>query len=144
MTEFESRLSQMAVTEKESVFGTWKYTPTFIGTREADGYTFKFGEEDSTWTGTFDGTSYDVFFVVVHPSGIMHVPYGLIFFEGTVDGKSGTLVIRFVGKKTVEPQLWSGEWVILSGEGDLENLRGQGTFWGPSLDLDYSGKIQPA
>ena len=26
---------------------------------------------------------------------------------------------------------WRGTWIITSGTGDLEGLRGHGTFWGP-------------
>ncbi len=66
---------------------------------------------------------------------------GVINFDGRVGDNYGTLVIKFVGKKTGEPLEWYGTWVILSGTGDLENLRGRGTWWGPSTDLDYAGKI---
>jgi len=119
--------------------GEWTYTPTPIDIRYADGNTFIHGEEVSTWTGTFLGASYDVFTVIRHEK-IWNVE-GLIDFTGTVNGKSGTLVILFVGKLTPPPGEWSGEWVILSGTGDLENLRGQGTWWGPPKDVDYSGKM---
>jgi hypothetical protein len=130
--------------------GIWTYTfpSTFIETREADGNTFIYADEDGLWhDGTFLGTSYDVFTVVVHPSGFWNVR-GLSFFDGTVDGKEGSLVILFVGKKTGEPFLWSGQWVILSGTGELADLHGQGTWWGPGAlepwvpgDLEYSGQI---
>jgi len=125
--------------------GDWKYTlkPGFpVITKVADGNTFKYGEEWGTWDGTFVGTSDDVFTVVVHPSGFVTCQ-GLIDFDGKVMpmDKSGTLVIRFVGKKNLTTGLWSGEWVILSGTDELASLCGQGTWWGPSLDLDYSGQI---
>lgn len=119
--------------------GKWTYVPTIINERKADGNTFKYGEETATWSGTFVGTSYDVFVVVVHPSGLATCPYGLINFVGTVNGKEGTLVINFVGQKP--GSIWYGQWVIISGTGELANLRGQGTWWGPPLKMDYSGDI---
>lgn len=118
--------------------GAWTYVPTFTQ-RVAGGNTFRYGEEVSTWTGTFDGTSNDVFTAVIHPSGHVTVT-GLIDFTGIVNGAEGTLVIRFVGTRVL-PGPWSGQWVILSGSGDLANLHGQGTWWGPPTDVDYSGQI---
>ena len=120
--------------------GTWEYTPGVKDFRYGDSYTFILGDEDGTWTGTFTGTSYDVFSAVIQPSGIVYLHYGLIFFEGTVDGKEGTLIISFAPGENIGGE-WSGEWEILSGTDDLENLRGHGTWWGPSKDLEYSGKI---
>lgn len=124
--------------------GTWIYTPTPDRIWTGYGNTFRYGHEVSTWTGTFDGTSYDVFTVVVHPELDLNVE-GLINFNGTVNGKSGFLVIRFDGKKPAGEN-WYGQWVILSGEGDLANLCGQGTWWGPGYPdpkgLEYSGRIR--
>jgi len=129
-------------TPSEPASGTWAYTVTHIeDTKVAGGNTFRYGEEIGTWTGTFVGTSFDYFELVVHPSGFVTCQ-GQINFEGTVNGdKSGTMVILFVGKKNLEINLWSGKWVILSGTGDLANLRGKGTWEGPSFNLDYSGQI---
>lgn len=126
--------------------GTWNYTPRII---EMWDWGF-LGDEVANWTGTFNGTSYDVFTVVFHDWGWSAI--GLIFFDGTVTleddtVKEGSLVILFVGKKP-EGQDWHGHWVILSGKGDLANLRGRGTWWGPGAPepgvegpLDYSGWI---
>ncbi len=119
--------------------GEWKYAPIIIKVREAGGNTFMYGEETATWTGTFDGTSYDYFVVIRHPSGLATCPYGLIEFEGTVNGKEGTLVMKFVGTKA-GPE-WYGQWEIISGTGKLANLHGQGNWWGPPTDMDYSGQI---
>lgn len=67
-----------------------------------------------------------------------------------MSGKWGTLEMRVVGSSPDVPTGWEGKWVILSGTGDLANLRGQGTWWGPGYDpanpleygkIDYSGKI---
>jgi hypothetical protein len=123
--------------------GDWKYAlkPGFpIVTKVADGNTFKYGEESGTWTGAFIGTSNDVFALVMHPEGFVTCQ-GLIAFTGTVDGKSGTLTILFVGKRTLSTGLWYGQWVILGGTDALAGLHGQGNWWGPPLDLDYAGVI---
>jgi len=66
-------------------------------------------------------------------------------FEGTVMGKEGTLVIQLVGWRYL-PEDWYGQWLIISGTGELANLRGQGIWWGPGFgaegpDIFYSGQI---
>lgn len=131
-------VSMVYATPPETASGAWTYVPTF--TQEVRGRNmFRYGEEDSTWTGTFEGTSEDVFTAVIHPSGVVTVK-GLIDFRGIVNGAEGTLVVRFVGSRVL-PGDWYGQWVILSGEGDLDNLHGRGTWWGPPTVVDYSGQI---
>jgi hypothetical protein len=61
-------------------------------------------------------------------------------------GYEGTLVIKAQGKQeggTILPSeaLWTGQWVIISGTGELEGLRGQGTLSGPSGVIDFTGKV---
>jgi hypothetical protein len=128
-------------TPPEPASGSWTYIVDLIEiTKVAGGNTFKYGEETGTWTGTFVGTSFDFFELIVHPSGFVTCQ-GLIDFTGTVNGESGTMIIKFIGKKTGDPMLWSGTWVIISGTGGLANLHGRGTWEGPSFNLDYSGQI---
>lgn len=130
----------------EPVSGTWLYLPSSIViTKTVDGNTFKSGVEDGDWSGDFDGTSEDFFEVIAHPAGFVTCQ-GQINFDGIVNGESGTMVIRFVGKK--EAGLWSGKWVILSGTDDLANLHGEGTWEGPGYlggvawgELTYTGMI---
>ena len=134
-------ISSAHATPPTTASGDWTYIVTHEEiTREADGNTFIYGEDVGTWTGTFDGTSDETFIVVVHRSGFMYYK-GLLDFTGTVDGKSGTLVIRTVGKYDPGTEEWSGQWVIISGTDDLANLRGQGTFRGISYAVEYSGKV---
>ena len=129
------------------VSGRWTYTPAPISTRWAGSNFIVDGHEESKWTGTFEGSSYDTFTVIKHdaypdPNSPRFVNViGVINFVGTVEGKEGTLVIKFVGKTGEETGEWYGTWVILSGTDELENLRGRGIWWGPSTDLDYTGKI---
>lgn len=125
----------------EPASGTWTYVLTHLEvTKEAGDNIFRYGEEIGTWHGTFEGTSEDYFELVVHPKGFVTCQ-GRIDFEGSVNGRSGTMVILFVGKKNLETGLWSGKWVILNGAGDLVNLRGHGTWDGPSFSLEYAGQI---
>ena len=138
-----------------AVSGTWSWrTPSmpsppgfFTVKKLANGNTFIHADDDALFTGTFDGTGYDVFTMTVHPNGFA-TGSGRTLFTGTVMGKSGTLVIMWVGNTKDESGWWWFKWVILSGTGELANLRGQGTSWGPGPagpgvwgGVDYTGKI---
>ncbi len=70
----------------------------------------------------------------------------IVSFDGTVNGKSGTLKMSVVGKRPDAFADWEGKSVILSGTGELANLRGRGTWWGPGAaeegkwgDIYYDG-----
>jgi len=89
--------------------------------------------------------------VLVYPDTGLKEVVLLSVHETEVDGKAGTVVVRLIGKKP-EGGDWFGSWVILSGTGDLENLRGQGIWRGPGYegpqipgdypDIYYSGHIR--
>jgi hypothetical protein len=128
--------------------GRWTYEPEVIAewneTLEGDaiGFVYVIGHETGTWTGPFEGSSYDVFLLKDYrpEEDKVELPYGEISFEGSVNGKKGTLIIDFAPGEKVEGE-WSGEWEILSGTGGLKKLRGEGRWEGPSRDLDYWGEI---
>jgi len=126
--------------------GIWTYIPAdMTPIKLADDNTFFEVKSIDIVTGTFDGPGAGVDVLVLHSSGFW-TGIGVATFEDCmVDGKSGTLVIRWAAHTTAETGLWSGQWVILSGTGDLANLRGQGTFWGPEeaggFTYPYSGWI---
>ena len=114
-------------------------------------YTFENGEwsqgdfEDVLY---FDGVSTEDGKVVIHSSGFWSFN-AIVSFEGEVDGKSGILKMSVVGKAPDQFSDWKGQWVILSGTGELSNLHGQGTWWGPGApavgewgDIYYSGKVK--
>ena len=70
----------------------------------------------------------------------------IVSFEGYVDDKYGTLKMSVVGTRPDGLADWQGKSVILSGTGELANLRGQGTWWGPGApapevwgDIYYAG-----
>ena len=130
--------------------GIWKYMPTeltFI--KESGGNQFFDLTEAGIWTGTFKGTSVDYGPVVMHRSGATSFK-GIVDFDGEVDGKTGTLMIKVNGRKPNPTADWKGSWVILSGSGELSNLHGQGKWWGPGYNpadpttygvIHYSGHI---
>ena len=131
-------------TPPEPVSGSFDYTYSVLGMREADGNAFIYAEEWEDWTGDFEGSAHAYFTVMAHKSGWKNVQL-LTTFTGTVDFKSGTLVLRLFGKKPLDGE-WYGQWVILSGTDELANLRGQGTWGGPGFgapgpDIWYKGKI---
>jgi hypothetical protein len=131
--------------------GEWTYVPDLAGLtfRPAGNATFIHGSEDSTFTGTFEGTSYDEFVVRCiqkGPETVLNTGKLMIEFTGEVDGRVGGLTIMALGKQdstTCGPSgaIWYGTWVILGGSGELANLHGHGTWTGPSLALDYAGEI---
>ncbi|MBN2334428.1 hypothetical protein JXL21_02635 [Candidatus Bathyarchaeota archaeon] len=125
--------------------GTWVFYPEHKDLKFGEGYTFVLGNETGEWTGTFEGTDYAIFFAEKNPEGtVVYLPYGVIFFEGQVNGKSGTLRINFgPAVKTGDPMLWSGSWEIMSGTGELENLYGQGTWYETEpTHIVYTGWVQ--
>ena len=115
-----------------------------------DGKTWVFAEEWETWDGDLAGDGHAYFIVMVYPDGLKEVVL-LSVLETEVDGKEGTVVVRLIGKKPAGGE-WFGSWVILSGTGELENLRGQGIWRGPGYegptipgeysDIYYSGHIR--
>jgi len=131
----------------ENVSGLWQYQPFLEGIRFADGNTFMETFENGKWSGTFSGTSTEDGKVVLHSSGAWSFR-GIISFVGEVEGRSGTLTMIAIGTTPDDFTDWTGTWVILSGTGELANLHGQGTWWGPGAadfgvwgDIYYSGEI---
>lgn len=148
MVAFLSMLWMPALhaTPPTPVSGTFDYTFEITDERWADGHYFFEATEWETWEGDFEGTAVSFFRVVWFnfDSGPLNV-WLRADFEGTVMGREGTLVIQLVGWRYL-PEDWSGQWVIISGTGELANLRGQGIWGGPGFgapgpDIWYSGQI---
>lgn len=144
-------LSMLSITafakQAEPAEGLWQYQPFVDEVRLADGNTFLKTHENGKWFGTFSGESTEDGRVVFYSSGASSF-HGTVSFEGDVNGKVGTLTMLAVGTRPDRPTGWTGRWVILSGTGDLANLRGQGTWWGPGApapeqwgDIYYAGDI---
>jgi hypothetical protein len=129
----------------EPAEGLWQYQPFILEVREAGCNTFMKTFENGVWTGTFEGTSTEDGRVVIHCSGAWSFK-AIVSFEGSVAGKTGTFEMSVVGKRPDATADWVGKYVILSGTGDLADLRGQGVWWGPGApapgewgDIYYEG-----
>ena len=129
----------------EKAEGLWQYQPFILEVKEAGCNTFLTTFENGLWTGTFEGTSTEDGKVVIHCNGAWSFN-AIVSFEGSVAGKSGTMTMSVVGTRPDGLADWEGKSVILNGTGDLANLRGQGTWWGPGApapevwgDIYYEG-----
>lgn len=111
--------------------GLWRYRPHIVDMREAGGNTFLTTWEEGVWTGPFEGESREDGKVVIHRSGAWSFKAIVTFDSVTVEDKTGSLVMSVVGKRPDGISDWAGKWTISSGTGDLANLRGHGTWWGP-------------
>jgi hypothetical protein len=86
------------------VAGSFNYTPEILASATAEGYTLSDATEQEVWIGDFVGTAVSPFPLIAWESG----------------ARDAWLLTE-----------WHGEWMIVSGTGDLENLRGHGVAWGP-------------
>jgi hypothetical protein len=95
-----------------------------------------------TFIGSFTGTEYDF----VHADGSA-VFYGSGIFTGTVNGKSGTFAMNYIGRSTSENS-FDAHWIIHDGTGDLIHLYGDGTLAGTAgtstvaCAIPFSGTYQ--
>lgn len=130
----------------KKVTGTWSWVNTTmeIWKETKKGVIFVSGTEAGTWTGALEGSSVDGFGAKIWPDGRLWALLD-ISFQGSVDGKTGTLQILTTAVQAEPDQLMSGEWTITSGTGELANYRGQGTwvYAGPDPDhATYTGMIR--
>lgn len=103
--------------------------------------------ENGLWTGTFEETSTEDGKVVIHCNGQWWFR-AIVSFEGKVERRSGTLEMLAVGARAAAVTDWIGKSTILSGTGELANLRGQFEWWGPGApapeqwgDIYYEGNF---
>jgi hypothetical protein len=136
--------------EPMPVSGSFEYSPEVFSKVSAGGSVFFDASEDEVWTGDIEGTAVAPFRMVVTPDGAfdawLHAE-----FEGTVLGEyEGTMTVVSRFKRPAVGAHWTGEWIILNGTGELEDLRGHGTAWGPGFNRDdpeagpdifYSGQV---
>lgn len=144
-------LSGAAVAQEPiPVSGTFDYTPEVFARVPGGGGVFVDASEAEVWTGDIEGTAAAPFRVVVGPDGSFEA-WILAEFEGTVLGEyGGTMVMASRYTRPAATAHWTGEWIILSGTGDLENVHGHGSAWGPGFnredpeagpDIFYSGEV---
>jgi len=70
---------------------------------------------------------------IVTMHGVWDTPEGV-----TVNGVSGTVHVRYEGTADPVTGAFQGQFVIVSGTGDLANLRGQGTMWADESGAWYT------
>jgi len=147
-----SVLSLPAVAQEQGPFpvsGSVNYTYKLLASGESGGNTFMDATEDEVWTGDIEGTGVSPFPFVIWSSGVQDA-WLLTEFKGTVLGKyKGTWVMLGIYSRPDATAQWEGEWMIVSGTGDLEHLRGHGVAWGPGstnkddgvTDIFYTGEV---
>lgn len=140
----------------DDVFGVFTYEPAgCLLDRWAGDNEFLLGCTDSGVYyegGTFVGYSYETYDVILHGSqGGYIFEHGwyrgtVTIEEATVVGRTGTLVLEFIGTSPGDIFVWNGTWRIVSGTGDLADLRGSGSWetYGPStpFTVEYVGKMK--
>ena len=73
--------------------------------------------------------------LMTNPDAWLNVHEKLTFQTFTVTGLSGTVTMQLVISKT------KGSWTILSGTGELANIRGQGKISMETTPYTYTGQI---
>jgi hypothetical protein len=113
--------------ERGIMFCSMGFTDTYTGKLAGTANETSWGSINDTNYGTFTG---------------MYFSMGTVEFEGSLCGKSGTFTAEFwrVGKGGTDGYA-RGEQTIISGKGDLENLRGTIVYTvDPQEDGSYVGK----
>jgi hypothetical protein len=116
--------------------GTFVDVVTSTQVRMADGNLIITQTISQTLMGTFIGTASQQATTVVHRTGAANF-FGAETCTCTVAGKTGSLVIGFSGTSAPNGS-FEGQFVIVSGTGDLANLNGRGTIQSPN---NYTGVI---
>jgi hypothetical protein len=116
--------------------GTYVDVVTSTQVRMADGNLIITQTISQTLMGTFIGTASQQATTVVHRTGAANF-FGAETCTCTVAGKTGSLVIGFSGTSAPNGS-FEGQFVIVSGTGDLANLNGRGTIQSPNV---YTGVI---
>lgn len=117
--------------------GTWWYRPSQPPEEKLAGGNLHMKiADEGFWVGTFAGDSTDYGFAIIHTDGHWTYKGWVTINPVTVDGKTGSIEMRVNGSRPDMFSDWTGTWVITGGGGDLQNLHGQGTWWGPGWQGD--------
>lgn len=119
-----------------TVSGSFDFFPESYASFASGGRKFKDAYETEVWVGDIVGTATAPFRVSVNPDGTINA-WLWAEFEGTILGEyEGTMVMLSLYTRHSSQTHWSGQWIIMSGTGDLENVQGYGTAWGPGFVPD--------
>jgi hypothetical protein len=137
-----------------AVSGHWTWINNSATVTDLDtGEQLVSGDEFGTWTGTFKGTSYDVFEMTFAPPIWLtdaDTEWGPAWgtltatFTGRMGGKNGTATMYFTIREAANTWVMTGTWVILSGTKALKHVTGSGTWVSSGFDssADYAGTIR--
>ena len=98
--------------------------------QEVDGQTTTTASFIGDFTGTISGAFVAEFFFTIEPNGVFE-GIGYLTCNCTVDGRSGTLIERYILVGGASPQgevVSRGTWEIVRGTAELSSLRGGGSF----------------
>jgi hypothetical protein len=132
------------------VSGAWSWVSlSYTQTPLDDGSILAAGARAGTWTGTFEGSSSDVFAMAWTPpfGDTLHgAAWGTLtaMFTGWVGGKHGTVTMFFTMQEPANDPVITGTWVILSGTKALKHVGGSGTWVSSGVDpsATYGGTIR--
>ncbi len=114
--------------------------PGFALIRNAGDVTIYTVTEHDTYAGALEGVTIGQSTLRLEGSGDFTLE-GQHVFAGTVDGRSGTLVL-LIEARGIFPTSFVGQLVILSGTDGLADLRGSWTVQGiPGYAGTYSGQV---
>ncbi|MPY79140.1 MAG: DUF3224 family protein, partial [Actinophytocola sp.] len=124
----------------DNTFTTRSWQEDVVSGRE-DGPRYAHAHATFTYSGVIEGTStcdYLLFYPGEKPDSVGTTSPGLERIEGSVDGHSGSFVIRHdVG---FDEGGITGTWQVLpgSGTGELAGLSGSGKIYGASETMNYT------
>ncbi len=106
-----------------------------------DGPRYAHAHATFTYSGVIDGTSscdYLLYYPGEKANSAGTTSPGLERIEGSVDGRSGTFLIKH--DVTFDERGVTGTWQVLpgSGTGELAGLSGSGTIYGASETMNYT------
>ena len=136
-----------------AVSGGWTWENNSATVSDGPGGTMVFaGDEFGAWTGSFRGTSYDVFTMTFYPPleteanpKVLGPAMGDLTatFTGKVGVNRGTMTMYFTIWEPADSYVMTGTWTILSGTKALKHVRGSGTWVSSGVDSSatYAGTI---
>jgi hypothetical protein len=110
--------------------------PVINSAKQANGNMFVDQTLVFGYDGTMVGESIADVTCLVKPDGTT-ICHGREVFSGSVEDQSGTYVFQVAVKVDETGQL-KGQWIILDGTGELENLKGGGTVSGTTAAGSYT------
>jgi hypothetical protein len=131
------------------VSGGWTWVNTGVTVDPMpDGSLLISGTEIGTWTGSFRGTSDDVFQMTQTPPVDDPDHWGpgwgtlTATFDGKVGVKTGTMTMYVTFWWAADDIHYHGTWEILAGTGALKHVTGSGTWVsGVGADATYAGSV---